>query len=346
MSESVEKDNYQYGIALLRAYMCFQVVCIHFWNNAENSRVLAKGVLSYCELSAVAVFMILAFWFSEKGISSGEAQWIKKRMVRLVVPQVGWTLIYGLALNLFDIVFGTHFTQPIDILWQLVTGHSPNLNATMWFQTVLIWLTLLFFVMVKLFPKNNELAFVIIGGVALVLEYSGSTLSLKQTRYEIQYPAGRFFEMIPLAVLGLMVSKYHILDRLRQHRLTAVIIATGVLVLDYKWQLFSSVNGFGNAGIRLMVLALCFIIIAYCIPFENVTSSVKVSIRFMTRFTLGIYCLHRLVGIIIDGVISRYNLPVEADTFTECIAIYVICYIICWAGSTTFNKTKIKMMFD
>ena len=349
MDKAVEKakqDNYQYGIALLKVFMCFLVVCKHFWHSNECGYFLGKELLLYSKAMVNAVFMILTFLFCEKGLSTNSVTWIQKRMERLIVPQIAWTFVYGLVLYLLYIVFRTDKIAPADIFWQLFLGHSEKVNPTMWFQVVLIWITVLFMGVIKVFPRIHNYVLFLIGVAALLAEYSGVTLFLKQYRYELQYPLGRFVEMIPLAVFGFMTSRYELLPRLKKERFVTGILSIIIITIDYNWCCFSTTEGFGTTGVKPIIIGGCFVILAYCFPIENMPDRFKVLLSTISRFTMGIYCSHRLVAKLLHGLMSKYNVPIEKGSIQECIVIYVIAYLCCWFGYELFRNTRIKRIFE
>lgn len=69
-------------------------------------------------------------------------------------------------------------------------GHSPQLNATMWYQVDLIYLTLLFLAVILIFQKNYETVLMILGFLALAAQYSGINLIFDNLRFELKYPLG------------------------------------------------------------------------------------------------------------------------------------------------------------
>lgn len=138
MESSIEKKEFNYGLALLRALMCFEVVLCHFWTSDVPKYLKSFSMLRGL---AVPIFMFLSFFLTEHTFLNYNKIKAKKRIWRVIYPQIGWALIYwlGYTIGQLKINFGVTFC---DLLWQMFTGHSPRLNASMWFQTVLIVLTI------------------------------------------------------------------------------------------------------------------------------------------------------------------------------------------------------------
>ena len=144
------KYNYNYGIALLKMLMCFEVILSHFWVN-QSSVLLTPFKL--VENKPVLIFMFLSFYFMERTFLINDQSKNKKRFWRLLYPQIGWTILYWIILMGIQIKVDLGITFS-DFLWQLFTGHSIRINPTMWFQTVLIFLTLLFTLTFRYLNKN------------------------------------------------------------------------------------------------------------------------------------------------------------------------------------------------
>ena len=94
MENSIEKKEFNYGLALLRALMCFEVVLCHFWNS-DGSRFLMP--FSMLRGLAVPVFMFLSFFLTEHTFLEYNKTKAKKRIWRVIYPQIGWAIIYWLG---------------------------------------------------------------------------------------------------------------------------------------------------------------------------------------------------------------------------------------------------------
>lgn len=85
-------QNHNYGISLLRFMMCFEVILLHFWKTNTDITILKPFFL--LEDAAVPTFIVLSFFLSENKLHSFTISNFKKRIHRLVWPQLVWTLIY------------------------------------------------------------------------------------------------------------------------------------------------------------------------------------------------------------------------------------------------------------
>ena len=145
--ESVdEADKFNYGLAILRIWMCFEVVLDHFKNwdgaTAESLPWPFRMLLRYGGI-AVPVFMLSSFLLTDMAKLSSDRKKKKKRFYRLLVPHVFWAFSYFVIYKLLDIIKGLSLEHGIkDLVLQLALGHS--LNQTEWFQIDLIVITAIF----------------------------------------------------------------------------------------------------------------------------------------------------------------------------------------------------------
>lgn len=119
--------------------MTFEVVLAHCmdWSNYNNP--IYKIFIRLTGL-AVPVFMIMSFYFSYGLFLNNDNDSLKKRLRKLLIPQIGWSIIYWLSYKIIDLIFNKKLENGISsMVWQMITGNCPYLNPTMWFQTVLVF---------------------------------------------------------------------------------------------------------------------------------------------------------------------------------------------------------------
>lgn len=80
-----DKD-YNYGLALLRIFMCFEVILCHFYSGGSKYLFLFDVLKNY----AVPVFMMMSFLLTEKMFLAQNVDSYKQRIYRLTVPLLGW----------------------------------------------------------------------------------------------------------------------------------------------------------------------------------------------------------------------------------------------------------------
>ena len=326
--------QYNYGIALLRMLMCFEVVLIHGWADKGNSVILAP--LSLLKEAAIPVFMFLSFYLTEKlfFIADSNKKW--KRIWRLVYPQIGWALFYWIA----AIVILREFSIS-NLLWQIFTGHSPKLNPTMWYQSVLIVLTLSFFIVFRFF--RNKAGLILIWTLALlslVLQYAGyNFLLFDPLRFELKYPLGRLIEMIPYATLGFTIAYYDFFNKLAKDRIKFLIlfgVASVILLVSNRF--IPAAPGFGYSRASNLLLSFFLVGFACLLPFDGIPQKIRKAIRFVSSFTLGIYCVHRLFFAFFEKLSDSTGFVI--NTFGLCIIVYAISF---W-GSFLLSKISKKYL--
>ena len=322
-------NKVNYGLAVLKMFMCFEVVLIHFWNDTDYSSMLTPFML--LRNFAVPTFMLISFILGEKLFERMDPTSIKRRIWRLFWPQLGMAVIYWSFYNLLYICTRVGNVCSIKaLLWQIATGTSEGLNPTMWYTTVLIFLTILFWIIWYLFKGNKGIVIMCILLVSsLILQYTGVNFILfNNLRYELKYPFGRCIEMMPYAVIGFLIMYYKVYERLEKDRyriLLGALVLTGVLFFSFRrMPNITKINGFGYAGIYLIAMAVLITTIAYYFPFQKFPQIIQNLIVVLTKYTLGIYCMHRLVGKCMILVFERMG--IEVGTFAMCICIYILCY--------------------
>lgn len=119
-----------------------------------------------------------------------------------------------------------------------------------------------------------------------------------------------------------------------------------ILLVDYFYGFFIEVPGDDYMGIRMLVIPVAFVMLFYVMPFDMLNDKQIKVIKWMTQGTVGVYCMHQLVSSIISRGLAKFAPSVITRTFTECIVIYLICFICAIIGKKLFGKTKLKALFD
>lgn len=328
MQSLSEGRSFNYGLALLKSLMCFEVVLDHFWMEDASIYLMPFKAMG---LVAVPIFMFISFYLTERIFLDSDGKRIKKRIWRVCWPQIGWALIYYLAFKIaqLKINFGVRFK---DFIWQIITGHSPVINQSMWFQTVLIVLTLVYFLIFKFMKTEKGIAVTyVMMFLALIIQYTGINIKLfNSLRYELKYPLGRFCEMVPYATLGFSCAYYNVFEKIKSYVSTTKIfflIMFGMnFIFLFNYEVINAAPGFGYSNNNFIPISLFMTGFAFLIPFENLSEKIKRVIKFFTGYTLGIYCMHRLVGEFFLRIFPK--LGIEVNGFVLCIVIYIVSFII------------------
>ncbi len=251
----------------------------------------------------------------------------------MIFPHIFWGCAYYLIYKLFNIIGLVALDISIkDLFWQLITGHSHNLDGVLWYQVNLIWLTILFSTIVKVWKSDRKwIVFGMLSLLSLVLQYSGINLSLwGKMRFELRYPLGRLIEMLPIAaVCGLITGHFKVFERIkemlpRKSLITGLFLVVSFLII---YPVFTVPEGYGCAGIEKIIVAGCFVFFFWLLPFNWCTGKIKNVIIRLTDYTLGIYCLHFGVHNLLCWFIQpQYGWP--EGSFLGCCGIYIICYFL------------------
>ncbi len=354
-----QKKPFNLFIALLRFWLCLEVVYIHFPIKSEIRGIFSK-VLFFSRSEAVPVFFFLAFFFFTNKLNNcTKFSDIKERLKRLILPQIGWAFIYYILYCSIELVF-TKKTLPIScFFWQLTTGHSVILNPSMWFQVDLIAITILFaFLFIYLREKVYPILIVLLV-ISFFIQYLGWNFHLwSAMRDELRYPLGRLIEMLPYACAGILAahvsnltqSSFHVIEMLKcflrngpiHYRLIMTFFWGGSYFFFKKILSIPTPNGFDYCGLQLFLSSLSLVTFVFMIPDYAFVHNAKVEIscKILTKYTLGIYCAHRLVGKLLTPFFRHLGLN---GSLLAVIGIYIGSYFLCLAIDRVF-KTKGKYL--
>ena len=323
-----QTTNTVHGLAILRMLMCFEVVLCHFWIYDEGSSYILK-CFEWLRPCAVPVFTLMSFFLMGKFFLSPTWGKAEKRFLRLIYPHLAWAIIYWVIMNVLIFIVGRGDLHGItDLLWQIFTGSSPDLDPVMWYQVVLILLTAAFYMIFRRFGDRAHyiLSFLLV--FATAMQYAGTNYALFcGLRYELKYPLGRTLEMLPYAVMGVYIASFNIYASGAKTLRIIGIVLLSLGLLAYVLHLGNfAAPGFGYSGIGLMCAALILHTVFYRLPLQGVSEKAKRIIEIISRYTLGIYCMHFIVGRVVAKGFQHFGF--EENMFAICICIYVLCYIL------------------
>ena len=311
------------GVEILRFYMCFMVVCTHFGGVALTK---VTALFYIFQPYHVAVFMLLSFILCGHYFLEPNKELIIKRVLRLLIPFVAW----GILSYLFALCF---WKLDISVLgWQLIGGHSINLS--LWFLITALIISLLFW-LIRLIPNNKIFIAIILllGVISFVLQYTGLNYKMfSGLPYELEYPLGRIFEMIPYASLGVLLSIFVPKIINLNFKSQLIIFASAVLglvvycVLNYFVDFYDP-NGFDYPGIPMVFVAFLLVATAFTNPI-NFVSNEKVlnAIKWATSFTMGVFCMHVIFGRFIEYIFVSFNWPIH--NVLVALTTYLVCYLV------------------
>lgn len=162
-------------------------------------------------------------------------------------------------------------------------------------------------------------------------------------QYELCYPLGRIVEMLPTVLVGVILAQNDLLKKVKQNQLIAIAAGLVLIGIGYGVMLAEmriAYHQFGYGFMGLLISASGFVVLFYCLPFDKISDTLKNVMEIVTRYTMGIYCMHILVGRILVTVVETLGLAI--NSFLLCGAIYVTSYII----ASVMDATKIKIFSD
>ena len=305
-----------YGISLLKIIMSFIVVTCHFGN----------GFTRELRNLAVPIFMFIAFFYSVDLMIFQDKVAIKKRLSRLILPYVGWPIIYWLFYKITYFLGFLEWSVTFnDLCLQIIFGSCKQICSPLWYMFDLIILTLLF--MLVFHMQNIKKSFGILALISLIsfiLQYSGMNYSFfSQFRYEVSYTFGRMCEMFPYAFFGCFAGYFDIYTIIEKRRKTVmVVIALLIILLWNTYRIDINRQGWGYQGVLLMLISNLIVTFFYLIPLHNEHSKICWLITKVSKYTLGIYCVHLLVGRVLVDVIGE--LEFMTIPYFECVVIWII----------------------
>ena len=325
------------GFTILRIWMCFEVIMAHFrkYSVLPNNYVLK--LLNIFTVLAVPVFMLLSFFFFDIQSFVKDKDKRKKRIERLLIPQIVWTILYYVIYYCMDQKWNLFLEHGLkDFFYQLFLGHS--INQTVWFHINLIWLTLLFYYIFRKHEKNAIMITIWLGVLALIFQYSNingnlftSYITLPkwvEVTY-VSYPIGRLAEMIPYASLGILLRHYHAVEKIKTYKQFLMPVFVIILFCFPIEQSFFVVPiGYGYQGVLKILLAVIFFLQFSMMDFSFLSKKIKNIIYQLSRYTMGIYFCQRLVASILYETRLSSILHMRPNSMYDCVLIFLFSYLL------------------
>lgn len=324
------------GIEILRAYMSFSIVVLHFLKNEYKTNFFIKFIF-YCFPFYVPTFFLISFYFIHNTISSKNIIKIKERFIKIIIPYIIWPIflwIWNIIINYKNIKFNWDLIRTI--ILQLLVGH--NFYKVYWFLFDLIIITIIFTI-IRFSFKN----YLIILRISFPLVFSiNEYYHQKLSKYNYLIGA-----ITPLpssfiySVTGFLLGYRFIIKKLRNKRyIIFVLIIPEIFLINKFWILFEISKRVEPIIIDIIIILLfiCFALI----PFETIKNKIiKKIIKQLSSYTGGIYYIHVAVYIIF----SKFFKILSFGNFKSCIINYLFCYFICLIGSFKFKNNKLKYLF-
>ena len=352
------KREINVGLAILKLWMCYEVVMVHAWNawSYPNGVVpFGCGWIKEMRAYAVPAFMLITFYLAAAKFRANDGGWLRKRFARLLTPHVFWSVLafvtWGALSSAFptfgmDASNGAFWTSackgpstPITFEYlglQLLFGTTRTLGSQMWFQSVLIILTGLFAVFFRLVKPRfvtGALAAVFLG--AVMAEYSGLNRWLFEGfRYEICNPVGRIIPMMPYAALGLFLGAYRTpfaaFGTAKRWALVAFGAAIAVFLLNF--EVFVVPPGFHYRGLKMLFVALGLVMAFGFLPVGGIPARVRAVLVWASRYSMGVYFVHIFLGKLLEELVFPHVALVPRSFSGGCV-VFAVSFLFCWIVS-------------
>lgn len=334
------KKQVNLGILILRAILCFWVVSFH---NMNRKKVLIRKILQ--KHFHVPTFFIISFYYLLKNYNGRNIKKINQRFERLLIPYIIYPIIIWVFNNLlFLFTKNNRFNRILslnDFIFQLIFGRK--FMGVFWFQFMLIFLTIFFFILVFL-EMNILLIFYILSIISYFFQYSGYNYNFFiNYQSSVKGSIGYLVEIIPIIASGLTLSSLNIINRLDEYKNKTLIFLIIIIYFIFKYDIFIDINGFCYKGIITNFGSIPLFIFFSLLPINNIENRIIVNlIKYATQYTNGVYCLHSIVSYYLRKI--NILLVINRE-ISGCIIIYIISYFISFLNCLYLSKTKLKYLF-
>ena len=166
--------EFKLGLAILRPILAFLVVMTHCYNDKKHPRGFWRILIRKTEnfYFHVRTFCIMTFYFSYRTLISKDCKKKLKRLERLFIPYILWTIIIFISNNLLSKY--TKINREVsfkDLKDQLMFGYVYIFPC--WYQWNMIFLTIFFIVIISLFRRRYHFILIMISIISFIYQYNG-----------------------------------------------------------------------------------------------------------------------------------------------------------------------------
>ena len=276
------KQNVNLGIEILRIILCFWVLSFHCLDN--NKIYYFLYYITKRKMYHVPCFCFISFYFSYNVYFSGNNIKFKKRIERLLIPYIFWPIIFFAI----DNTFGISRITLHDLKLQIICGRQ--ISVSLWYIFTLLFLTILFFIILKLFHHYFLFIIEIISIIIYIMQYSNYYYIFDGYKINSKLTVITTLNLFPLSTFGLISSSLNIIKILKNYRKQAIFFSFLFLYFLLRYNIFVDLGGF--KGILFLFSSLCLFVGFYLLPLENINPFNQKIIKQITSYTNGIYCLH------------------------------------------------------
>ena len=321
------------GVELLRFILCLWIVIVHCSDiKNEHKKYFAKGF-------HVPTFIFISFYFFYPTLEGRDISKIILRFKRLLLPYILWPLIFFILKNYLIRIIPNNLTLK-DIYIQILIG--TQFHRIFWFQFNLIFLSLFLSIITFIFKSNFLIALKFIGIISLYLHFSGINYSFfNSTNENYRMSLGSLIELIPLTAISSFFNSVNVLTKIKRLSLHIQLILFSLILFLFKYRLFIGYRGCMYSNVLLYIHASTILFLFFgSLTFDNTKVIIPV-IKYITKFTGGIYYIHPVVG----EYLRNYLLFFDKKSYFSAIIIYILNYIFCFFCNKIFKNNTLRYLF-
>ena len=340
--------NQNIWISLLRVFMCFVVIQIHFQTiNVTDMQIFIHRF----DDMAVPCFMFISFYYMGKALLNSDIDKFKSRLIRLYVPVLFWNTFYFIVKNIISItIYGEVYRNLRMLFISFFCSNFDGLANQLWFLIVQILELITLFIILQFGKTTNKkiilLCLLLI--ITFVYEYWGIFYEFfAYGQYETRYTLGRSMECMPFAICGVLF--YWLKDVKKSKLIYAIPVVAFPVAYVFKHHgpdVSSWTWGYGGFYIFFFTITICSLV--FCLPNLKIEKlkPVNIAINWLGSLTMGIYCLHLIIGWALD-VIASFHMDLfptkfGRDTLVFDVIVFAISLVITMIIRLISGKLKFK----
>ena len=309
-----KNKNLIYGLEILRAYLSYSIIVIHFLSDEYKNSYFAKFIF-YCYHFYVPTFFLMSFYFVYYSLINRNITKIKERIIRIIVPYTIWPILFWL-LNIIihykEIKFDINIIRSIFL--QLLIG--CNFYAIFWFQFDLIMITFIFVIIIFIFRTYSLNILIILSFFFFIINKNYEDLF---QNYNSICSIRPMLTSYIYSITGFYLGSKFIIRKLSNKRYLIFIPILLAIILIYNYEkLFSISDKYKIIDIDIVIT--CLFLIFSLLPFELMQNEVFIIIvKQLTRYTGGIYYTH----VEIERILSPSFIVFRICNLKSCFLIYL-----------------------
>ena len=163
MALSSSKKNL--GIQLLRMICCLLVIVTHFYG-FYHLRIIQNKHEYY-----LGSFFYISYYYAYETFTSKNITKIMERFKRIIIPYVFWPIVFYINDKFSHYIFNKKESYYMkNLCYQIITG--SEIYGIFWFLFNLLFLSLFFVIIIKLFQKHYVIVLFLINNLVYSIYYS------------------------------------------------------------------------------------------------------------------------------------------------------------------------------